>query len=492
MTKRIRKSNRGLTFSLPALSIGQRYNYRIDIAKKEIHIIPSKTGKMKVSRKKSGSHFAPLIDIRSREVKEVVSSADYLELKFLKNGDVLVRAIKKCCQRKDNLIPIGEIVGDNICQFIIPEQMLLVSGENYPSNLFGRPTLANDYYFEYLSSGLPMKTAPKPKDIKKIYDVISLFSGAGMLDKAFMDGRFRFVYGIDFDQAAVNTYRENIGEHIIYANIRDVDASMVPDAEVVIGGPCCQAYSNVNRHNTDSEEGEAKRLLIDDYCRIVKEKKVKVWAIENVPELLTKSQGFYLNRICEKLSEYEITATVLADNECGGYSTRRRAIVIGSLIGRIDFPDMKMASYKTVRDALEKVDATWYNYEDVTIPKPVTAKKMSYIPQGGNWKNIPAELNTYGPHTHSCIMRRLEWDKPSITLCNFRKSNILHPEENRILSVAEAAAIMGLDKSFRFVGTLAEKQQMAANGVTQAIGKCVKGLILRALDKNYLKIRNGA
>lgn len=483
MQKIIRKSNRGLTFTAPDFSIGQKYNYLVDKRNNEIHIIPSEGGRMTVSRKKSGKSFIPLIDIRSREVREAMASADYLELELLNSGDILVRTVKKNEQKeKDNLVSIRDVIGKNVYQVIIPERMLAVSGGNYPEKIFGRPTLANDAYFEYLSSCTGRKKNPSRKDIGRVYDVISLFSGAGMLDKAFMDGRFRFVYGIDFNKAAVNTYRENIGNHIICGDIRDVEASSIPEADVVIGGPCCQAYSNENRHNIDSAEGETKRLLVDDYCRIVSEKHVKVWAIENVPELLTKTQGFYLQRICEKLSDYEITAAVLTDYECGGYSTRKRAIVIGSRIGKIEFPNIKAATLKTVRDALNKVDATWFNYEDVTLPKPVTRKKMSYVPQGGNWKDIPPELNSYGEKTHSCVMRRLEWDKPAITLCNFRKSNILHPEENRILTVSEAAAVMGLDKSFRFLGTLAEKQQMVANGVTQAIGKFVKNVILRCLD----------
>lgn len=80
-------------------------------------------------------------------------------------------------------------------------------------------------------------------------------------------------------------------------------------------------------------------------------------------------------------------------------------------------------------------------------------------------------------------MRRLDPDKPSITLSNFRKSNILHPFENRILSVSEAAAIMGLERDFRFISdSLSAKQQMVANGVTQAIGKFVKNVVLKKLD----------
>lgn len=146
-------------------------------------------------------------------------------------------------------------------------------------------------------------------------------------------------------------------------------------------------------------------------------------------------------------------------------------------------PDVKVVNAKTVRDALEKVNANWYNYDDVTFPSEKTQQKMSYVKPGGNWRDIPPEIGGYGPNTQSNIMRRLDPDKPSISLSNFRKSNILHPSENRILSVSEAAAIMGLDKHFRFIcDSLSAKQQMVANGVTQAIGNFVKNAVLKKLD----------
>lgn len=478
--KRINKSKRGLTFTLDNLCIGQKYTYLIDTTNRQVHIIPEETGNMTVSRKKCGTKYKPLIDIRTKEIKELVSSADYIELEMLANGDVLVTIRKKTRISRSKIISIQDIIGSKVSQFVIPHKMLLAAGNSFPA-AFESPW-AEDACIEHVAS---MPYRPSKKELKKVYDVISLFSGAGMLDKAFMDGRFRFVYGVDFEPAAVNTYKANIGDHIECRDIRTVVADALPNADVIIGGPCCQAYSNSNRHNIDSDEAEDKRLLIDDYARIVRAKNPKVWVVENVPELLTREQGFYLNRLCEALSDYEISATVVADNEVGGYSVRRRAIVIGSKIGPISLPSGNNLSAHTVREALAKVDASWFNYNDVTIPKPQTAKKMSFVPQGGNWRDIPAPYNTYGPKTHSCIMKRLEYDKPSITLCNFRKANILHPEENRILTVSEAAAIMGLEKDFKFLGELAEKQQMVCNGVTQAIGRFVKNTVLNALDRTH-------
>lgn len=487
--RKIKSSRRGLTFTAPSLRIGSHYRYIVDLSEKKIYIIPDDEGKMTVSRKKCGKEIKPLIDIRSEEVRELVKSADYMELKVLANGNILVKIRKKIQKTASSMVSLQEILQSRTKEFIIPAKMLAVSGGNAPLYQFGHATLAEDSYFSYLENTAPtyFKKGKGKSELQKVYSAISLFSGAGMLDKAFLDGgRFQFVYGVDFDQAAVNTYRENIGDHIECRDIRTVQPEDIPNADIAIGGPCCQAYSNANRHNIDTAEGEAKRLLIDDYARLVKAKNVKVWVVENVPELLTKSQGFYLNRLCDALSDYEVTATIVNDDEVGGYSRRKRAIVIGSKIGRIELPQIHEVTSGTVREALSKVDATWFNFEDVTIPKPETQKKMSFVPEGGNWKDIPKPYNNYGPDTHSCIMRRLKWDEPSITLCNFRKSNILHPSENRILSVAEAAAIMGLDKTFRFLGTLSEKQQMVANGVTQAIGKLVKDTVLKALDRSNI------
>ena len=166
---------------------------------------------------------------------------------------------------------------------------------------------------------------------------------------------------------------------------------------------------------------------------------------------------------------------------------RKRAIIIGSRIGKVELPDTEVCALHTVRHALEKVDATWFNYEDVTIPKESTKEIMSYVPQGGNWKNVPESVHKFGPSTQSNTYRRLAFDELSPTIANWRKCNLLHPVENRILTVSEAAALMGLDKGFKILGnTLGSKQQQVANGVTQAIGSFIKKYVLKALNSCHI------
>ena len=489
--KKIKASKRGLTFSLDEsdVEIGARYRYVVDKNKNEILIILDENGPLKVSKKKSGRKLKPLFDLRSMEVKQAIGCADYLEVE-IQDGKIVVSTYQKfqsrVCSLKGKVCSISDVLGIKTNEIILPIQMAV--GAEYDSDVL------KGFVSGFLSlSGGDCSESIKTvaKDITKVYDVVSLFSGAGLFDKAWTDGgRFRFVYANDFCKDVIATYQYNIGDHIVCKDIRDVEPNELPFADVFSTSPCCQAFSNANRRDIESESGATKRLLVDEVVRLAKEKKPKVVVIENVPQFLTKEDGLYIGRVIDGLSDYEISAQVIKDHEVGGYSTRARCILIASRIGKIELPKVKCVTYKTVRDALSKVDATWYNYEDVTIPSDKTKEKISYVPQGGNWKDIPAEIGGYGPNTQSNIMRRLSWDKPSITLSNFRKSNILHPEENRILTVAEAASIMGLDHNFRFISkSLSAMQQMVANGVTQAIGKFVKNAVLKRLDEYELGLQ---
>lgn len=489
--KTIKGSKRGITFCAETANIGAKYRYIVDMKNQTVNIIMGE-GENTVSRKKSGNKVKPLFDLRSKEVKKLINNSAYMEIEELADS-IVVHVYKKTTVSnirifKHKTCSISEVLGTEAGQIIIPKtQFKTAAGMEYSAVASTYPDLWDDAYFEYISNRIPKyMQKPKKTEIKAVYDVVSLFSGAGLFDRAWLDnGRFRFVYANDFCEDVIETYRHNIGNHITCKDIRDVTAEEIPFADVFSASPCCQAFSNANRKNIDSKEGEVKRLLVDEVVRLTKEKKPKVIVIENVPEFLTKSDGLYIGQVLEGLPEYEFSVQLIEDHKVGGYSYRKRAIVIGSRIGKIEVPQLDLQPYKTVRDALSKVDAEWYNYNDITKPRPETLEKMKYVPQGGNWQDIPKEVYEYGPSTQSCVMKRLSWDEPSITICNFRKNNIMHPEKSRILSVSEASAIMGLDKSFRFISdSLNAKQQMVANGVTQAIGKIVAKCVEKALDKN--------
>ena len=486
--RKLRNSKRGLTFSLHendgAFQIGTRYTYFVNPKRKQITIVPDKDGAMTVSRKKSGKRVNPLFDIRSKEVRNLVSSADYLGMEVHEDRIVVRMYVqKKVHISMPQVYDFATAVGlKQTGEVIIPKAKLASGAEYQQLTISDYLSSLTSYHGEHIADA-----DLAAKEVHDVFRVCSLFSGAGMFDYAFKnDPAFEIVYACDFDASACESYRYNIGKHIHCGRIEDVDGSKIR-ADVVIGGPCCQGYSNSNRQNITEQKASDKLDLVNQYIRIVKEmQSAKVFVIENVPNFITMKEGEYINRVLSQLSDYEITVQTVCDCELGGYTIRKRAIIIGSKIGRIALPDIKVTPMKTVWEALSKVDPSWYNYKDITVGRKETVERMKYVPQGGNWKNVPPSVHKFGPDTHSDVFYRLKEDSQAPTIVNWRKINMIHPTENRTLSVAEASALQGFDQRFRFYGTLNDRQQQCGNGVPYAIASAVCKTVKKALLKENI------
>src|SRR5690606_17659200 len=136
-----------------------------------------------------------------------------------------------------------------------------------------------------------------------------------------------------------------------------------------------------------------------------------------------------------------------------GLNNTIKVLSVFSGIGMFDYPLFEDKTFEIVK-AIE-------------INKAACETYKKNIPKGSNWESLPKELCCPSfkiGKTHSNTYRRLELDKPSITLANYRKCNIIHPTENRGLSVAEALALSGFD-NYKVLGSLSEKQQAISNGV---------------------------
>ena len=81
--------------------------------------------------------------------------------------------------------------------------------------------------------------------------VVSLFSGAGGMDLGFIQAGFEIVWANDFFKEAVESYRKNIGEHIVFGDITKIDSSEIPDdPDIIIGGFPCQGFSVANNNRS--------------------------------------------------------------------------------------------------------------------------------------------------------------------------------------------------------------------------------------------------
>ena len=480
MEKHIKKSKRGLTFSFREtehLRIGSRYDYLI--TKQGIRIVASEKGRYKVSRKRNGSSWSPLIDLRNKEVLDTIAKLGDIRLSIMDEAILVSKADAKSI----------------VLQFAIPSlthvrKVVGLSDAQALSSVLEGAQISLDEYLA--SSRSPLDVAQIYQDLPDVYTVVSLFSGAGILDWPFFkDERFNIQYAIDYDAGACETYRENIGDHIVCGDVHKAftpdgfpqDKAVAGSPDVIIGGPSCKPFSNANRHTRLEDHPDSDLLM--QYMRIVEKLNPKVFAIENVPEVLTACDGSYYAAVQEKAESfgYELVPSIVQDWKVGGYTTRKRAVIVGSRIGKPSLSSIGLVhGMHNAGDALGKVDPTWANYGDISTSSEMTRKRMSLVPQGGNYTSIPEEYRTESKNRHSCTYRRLAWNEPAPTITNWRKPPLIHPLEDRTLTVAEAKALQGLPKDFRVCGTLGQKQQQIGNCVPVAIGRYIKSCLLRMLE----------
>lgn len=490
---------------------GTHFKYVIDNNKKEILIVPTDEKGNTVSKRTVKDTVKSVIDIRNRAALSIFSGMDKLEVEIFEDK-VLVRGYKNEPKETESnsFISKAKSVAEKVVNKVAKvvnleerieakkkievlfskEQLEKVAGDTFQLNLFD--TLESQDSRLSRFTGTPVQTAINNAKIP--LELTSLFSGAGLMDLGFKAAGFDLKFALEMDRDAANTYWYNLGKHIVLSDIMEYELAKIRKSPVMAMGNPCTVFSNANRSTKRLLEHPDYKLIKRTIDAIKKNNNCKVFIWENVPQILTALDGDVLAEIKDELNDFEITHDVLCAADYGSPQLRKRAIIIGSKIGKIDLPKptVKPENYMTVREAFQGLSDLVPNQLDFTKPKKDTTERMKFIPEGGNWKSLPEELKTKKMKegsTHSSIYRRLEWDKPSISLPNFRKSNIMPPEGNRSLTVREAARLFGLPNNFVFKGKLNSMQQQVCNGVAFHMAKAVALTVKNAIQQ--FNIRNG-
>lgn len=347
------------------------------------------------------------------------------------------------------------------------------------------------------------------------YRVLDLFCGAGGLSLGFKLAGFQIVGGVDFQQDAIYTHEKNFKNSIsICGDIKEINDEKVKElfqnkVDIIIGGPPCQGFSAGNRQQI---ENDPRNKLFFEFIRFVRILKPKAVVIENVRQILTKDKGFAKNKIFEILEElgYNVDVRVLTASEYGVPQNRNRAIFIGvkKEIGKINYDMIKKVSKPvTVKEAIGELyelenkntniltsepltkfqkyvrakDNMIFNH-DIKYPNQEVQDRMNFVPQGGNWQNVPESMwKTKRSNRHSSAYRRLDETKPSITI-DTGHMNYFHPLYNRVPTVRESARLQSFPDDFIFVGTPTSQLRQVGNAVPPLMAKAVAELIKETLD----------
>lgn len=350
--------------------------------------------------------------------------------------------------------------------------------------------------------------------------VIDLFCGCGGISKGFEMAGYSITGGIDFNKDATDTFAHNFRKaKVICGDISLVSNEQIKEyysgTDVIIGGPPCQGFSSANRWQ--KEKDDPRNKLFFQYIRFVDVLRPKAILIENVRGLLTRDNGYAKDRITELLTDmnYSVSMSVLDASEYGVPQCRKRAIIIGInkdyCNAEFNFSKLKVLPKIVVDDAISDM----YDYEsqagetifpqkpalsdyqklmkdgtsvildhEVRYPAEIVQKRISYVPQGGNWADVPSELwPSQRSNRHSSAYKRLKQDSQSCTIdTGNAHSNYFHPLYNRIPSVRESARLQSFPDSFEFMGSRGSKYKQVGNAVPPLMAKAVADLL-----KEYLQ-----
>lgn len=358
---------------------------------------------------------------------------------------------------------------------------------------------------------------------------VDLFSGAGGLSLGFSRVGFDIVAWVEKDLHASQTLRANhpksgralesvINKPIEAISYRDIESRVAQagakHVDVLIGGPPCKGFSRSNKR-TRTIENPMNSLYLHflDYANRLKP---RIVIMENVGDIRSFAGGQVINDIQSQLAcmGYRVNIETLDASKYGVPQVRHRTIIVAHLKKmQFSYPDGGAKATPSVWDAISDLpqvlngntqDVLAYRTEAftsyqklmrggeqtvsnnlVTRNGELVLKRYKHIPQGGNWKNIPDNLmENYADkeRCHSWIYRRLPEESPSVTITNFRKNMLIHPREDRGLSIREAARLQSFPDSYVFKGTINSQQQQVADAVPALMAEAVAVEVLRSLQ----------
>nr|AAC00045.1 putative type II 5-cytosoine methyltransferase [Corynebacterium glutamicum] len=331
--------------------------------------------------------------------------------------------------------------------------------------------------------------------------IVSTFSGCGGLDLGLQEVGFDPIWANDFSEEAVQTYKHNIGDHIVHGDITEIDPftdDTIPDGDLVTGGFPCQDFSMIwKRPGLDGKRG----TLYQNFRDFVAAKKPKAFIAENVKGLLTANQHKAIKTIIEDLEAVEpgyiVKPRLYNFAEYGVPQFRERVLIVG--IRRDTGFDFKHPApthgprgdmpYKTAGQALKGVKDVPTNNNHMKI-MPRTVEVLKRIPEGENFTAIPKDDPYYVKGMISHVYRRLHRDEPSKTLIAGGVGGTwgYHYEENRALTNRQRARIQSFPDDFEFLGSNTEVRRQIGNAVPPVGMHAVGERLMNLYTGNYTPV----
>lgn len=365
-----------------------------------------------------------------------------------------------------------------------------------------------------------------------------LFCGAGGLSLGLEQSGVRVVLGADHDTEALETHRHHMGGMAIDWDLGDVDvvervATLIRDNDIDIlaGGPPCQPFSKAGRSGMRflvrqglREPHDRRRDLWRSYLEIVRLARPRAVIMENVPDMALDREMFILRSMVFDLESlgYTVQERVVDAWRYGVPQFRQRLILVairdggafewpaeaprkvtlsnaisdlppveggwrpkGGADGWADYAGPRTSFQRAMRSGVPLLDSGKV-FDQITRPvREDDERAFELLDSESRYSDLPDHLKRYRDDIFDDKYKRLSGDDVSRTItAHIAKDGYwyIHPEQNRTLTVREAARIQTFPDWFRFAGPPSSAFKQIGNAVPPRLGYAVGTAVMKALE----------
>ncbi len=324
--------------------------------------------------------------------------------------------------------------------------------------------------------------------------VVDIFCGVGGLTHGFILEGFNVIAGYDVDEESRYPYVHNNHAAFINKKVEDVSAEEIiglypkGSIKILVGCAPCQPYSSYTKKVKDKNE---KWKLVPIFADLICSVNPDIVTMENVPQLTNFDEGKVLKDFVDKLTKNGYFVSKYPNVHCPGYGIpqdRTRLVVFASKLGpiAIEEPTLSPGQYRTVKQTIEHLEPLGAGQTSLNDPihkasglSEINLQRIRASKPGGSWSDWDEELvaachKKNSGTSYASVYGRMAWNEPSPTItteCHgYGNGRFGHPEQDRAISLREAALLQTFPESYAFVEP---GKPVTFEGIGRLIGNAV-------------------
>ena len=337
-------------------------------------------------------------------------------------------------------------------------------------------------------------------------EAVDLFCGVGGLTAGLIKSGINVKAGYDIASECHFAYEFNNHATFINKDVAEVTSTEISSwysegsIKLLAGCAPCQPFSTYNQGKDTTTD--KKWPLLYHFSRLIREIEPELVTMENVPDVVRHKvyQDFVIE--LENLG-YVISAQEVFCIDYGIPQTRRRHVLLASRIGTVSLIPPTHDKPVTVRDVISKLEPIRAGQKSLLDPlhtssnlSPINLERIKHSKPGGTWRDWPMELRAEchkkdSGKSYPSVYGRMEWDKPAptmTTLCyGFGNGRFGHPEQDRGISLREAALFQTFPNNYQFMET---PEKINFKGVGRMIGNAVPVRLGEVIGLSFKKPLN--